>query len=78
MSQDLTPQQRTILEYLQAGRTLTNQIALNNLGIGSLTSRVAELRSMGHGIKEEWGSDFHGKRYKKYALLNAMRPEQSV
>lgn len=65
---DLTPQQRTILEYLQAGRSLTNQIALNNLGIGSLTSRIAELRKKGYAITDTVEQDFHGKDYKKYAL----------
>lgn len=71
----LTPQQRTILEYLQAGRSLTNQIALNNLGIGSLTSRIAELRKMGHQITDTVEKDFHGKDYKKYALKGALKPE---
>lgn len=63
------------MEYLQAGRSLTNQIALNNLGIGSLTSRIAELRKKGYAITDTVEKDFHDKDYKKYALKGAMKPE---
>lgn len=68
---DLTPHQRLIIEYLEAGRTLTNQIAINSLGVGSLTSRVAELRALGFDIKDEAGKDHFGNRYKKYRLEGA-------
>jgi hypothetical protein len=65
----LSEQNKIILEYLhQPGRTLTNLIALTNLGIGSLTSRISELRQMGHEIVSEPATDFHGRRYIKYSL----------
>jgi N-acetylmuramoyl-L-alanine amidase len=65
----LTEQHRLILEYLKAGFTLTNHHAIIHLGVGSLSSRIAELRRKGFEIGEEWDTDFHGRRYKKYRLV---------
>lgn len=64
----LSPQNRYVLEALQSGRTLTNIIALTTMGIGSLTSRIAELRKAGHPIVDEDREDMRGKRYKAYKL----------
>ncbi len=61
-------QRKLVLEYLQSGRTLSNLVAITNLGVGSLTSRIAELRADGFDIKDEWREDFGGKRYKAYWL----------
>lgn len=46
----LSPQAHLVLEYLRSGKGLSNLIALNVLGIGSLSSRVAELRTKGFQI----------------------------
>lgn len=46
----LSPQAHMVLEYLRAGRGLSNLIALNVLQVGSLSSRIAELRKKGFDI----------------------------
>jgi hypothetical protein len=55
-----------VLEYIQQGKTVTNMVALTCLGVGSLTSRIAELRRIGHKIDSEWAEDRFGRRYKEY------------
>jgi hypothetical protein len=79
---DLSEQQRLVLEYLQARRTLTPMIALISLGIGSLTSRVAELRRLRNPdgtrryiIGDKWCKDHHERRYKTY-WLGDKEPEE--
>lgn len=66
--EDLSPNNRLLVEYMQAGRTLTNNVAVNSLKVGSLTSRVAELRRLGWPVVSRWKTDFHGRRYKTYGL----------
>ena len=46
----LYPQTHMVLEYLRSGRGLSALIALNVLGVGSLSSRIAELRGNGYVI----------------------------
>lgn len=53
---------------MAAGRSLTNQVAINNLGISSLTRRITDLKRAGYRIKREWHLDHHGRRYAKYRL----------
>jgi hypothetical protein len=67
----LTTQQRLVLDYLGAGRTLTTKIAVMSLGIMSISSRIAELRKLGHAIVDEEAKDHFGKRYLKYRLQTA-------
>jgi helix-turn-helix protein len=67
----LKPQTRLVLKYLRSGRTLTTFIAINALGVASLSSRVAELRRLRYGVKDGWAKDFEGQRYKKYRLVDA-------
>lgn len=64
----LTPQAVTLLDYFKAGKELTALIAIGNLGIGSYTKRVAELRAAGHEIVGKWKKDHKGKRYMSYSL----------
>ena len=73
MSKDitLTPQAIILLDYFKSGKTISNLIAIGNMGIGSLTKRVAELRAKGYDIKGVWKVDHHGKRYKEYSLAVA-------
>ena len=44
-------QQERILEYLQAGNTLTRLNAWEQLGILEAPARISELRTKGHLIK---------------------------
>lgn len=64
--QQLAPQTRLVLDYLSTGRELTGMIAFMNLGVASLTSRIAELRKAGYEINDKHSHDHFGKRYKKY------------
>lgn len=66
----LTGQQRVVIEYLERGRTLTNKVALTCLGVGSLSSRIAELRRMGYRIVDALEQDpLTGRNFKKYNLV---------
>jgi len=65
---DLTKQQEAIIRYLKPGRTLTNIVAITCLGVGSLSSRVAELRRMGYDIKTERAVDDFQRSYNKYTM----------
>lgn len=64
---NMKPQTRLVLNYLRK-RKITTFIAVNSLGVASLSSRVAELRHLGYAVKDEWAKDFHGARYKRYKL----------
>lgn len=66
MSNKLSTQQQIVWDYLKAGRTLTNTVALTCLGVGSLSSRIAELRKLGFPITDSDGVDRFERRYKKY------------
>lgn len=65
---DLTKQQQVILDYMKPGRTLTNIVAITCLGVGSLSSRVAELRRKGYPINAERDVDGFGRSYFKYTM----------
>lgn len=69
----LTTQQKLIVDYLMQGRTLTNMVAMTCLGVGSLTSRIAELRKLGYDIEDtmDTTSDPHGRAFKKYWIAAA-------
>lgn len=65
----LSPQTKLVLEYLQSGRELTGMIAFMNLGVASLTSRVAELRKAGIPVQDKMSTDHFKRRYKKYWMV---------
>lgn len=65
---DLSAQNRLLVEYMQAGRTLTNHVALLELKIGSLSSRISELRRFGWPVKISSKRDHYGRRYYAYSL----------
>lgn len=71
----LSPQTRLIYKYLSENRTLSQVIALTNLGVGSVTSRVSELRKAlakagdNERVVDEWKKDYDGQRYKSYSLV---------
>ncbi|MGV1835216.1 helix-turn-helix domain-containing protein [Rhizobium rhizogenes] len=76
---ELTPQQGRVWQYLDKGSTLTNVVALTCLGVGSLTSRIAELRKLGFVITDELEKGFDGRSYKKYDKgQNVAQPEYTV
>ena len=65
----LTTQQQIVVDYLKRGRTLTNKVALTCLGVGSLSSRVAELRRLGFKITDSHETDqLTGRLFKKYNM----------
>lgn len=61
-------QSKQILEYLQAGNTITPLEALNKFGCLRLGARIYDLIQRGHQINSVWVSD-NGKRYKRYGLV---------
>lgn len=71
---DLTPQQQRIVDYLSESGALTNTVALTCLGIGSLSSRIAELRKLGYDITDEMDEGFDGRSFKKYRLRKKEQP----
>ena len=72
-TKELTPQQTRVLEYLQSGKTLTNKVALTCLDVGSLSSRIAELRKLGHDITSEMKEDHADRSYKVYRYYRSNR-----
>lgn len=62
----LTPQQKRVVDYLKEGRTLTNVVALTCLQVGSLTSRISELRRKGYDIETEMDVGVDGRSFKKF------------
>ena len=64
----LSTQCQILLDYLRSGRHVSNMIALVSLGIGSLSSRVAELRAHGYEVAGESKLDTNGRRYNSYSL----------
>lgn len=66
--ENLTPQNRLLVEYLKSGRSLSTMVAITSLGVFTLSKRIAELRAMGLPIHDTWATDHHGRRYKKYTL----------
>lgn len=64
----LSPQTKRVLTYMVGGQKLTNLIAMTNLQIGSLSSRIAELKSHGYRILDEWSKDHWQRSYKRYFI----------
>lgn len=68
---ELSDQQRRVYDYLVTGRGLSNLLAITNLSIGSLSSRVAELRKMGLAITSEGRTNpVTAKKYIVYRLAS--------
>lgn len=65
---NLMPQARLVFDYLASGRSLTNLVAMANLGVANLTTRIAELRKRGVKIAGEWKRDHNDRRYKSYSM----------
>lgn len=71
----LTPQAALILDYLSSGKKLTSRLAMMMLGVTNLTTRIAELRKLGHDIEREWQTDHFGRRYMEYRLAGIKEAE---
>jgi hypothetical protein len=69
----MKPQSRAVLEYLKSGKGLSNLIALNTLGVGSLSSRISELKRLGYDIEATSHKNPLGKRYNVYHLVGASK-----
>lgn len=67
MSRKLS-QQKQILQYLQAGKTLTTLEAVFEIGMTKLPTRIAELIEQGHNIKKEWVTPREGIRVMRYSM----------
>lgn len=67
MSRKLS-QQKQILQYLQAGKTLTTLEAVFEIGTTKLPTRIAELIEQGHNIKKEWVTPREGIRVIRYSM----------
>lgn len=66
IEEGLSPNVKLVYNQLQAGRKITQLIAMTNLGVQSLTKRISELRALGLNIKDAWDKDHLGRRYKEY------------
>ena len=60
---------QAILEYLQAGNTLTPAEAYSKFGTLALHSRAAELRERGYAVECELVETPTGKHVGRYSLL---------
>ena len=67
MSRKLS-QQKRILEYLQAGRTLTTLEAVFEIGTTKLPTRIAELIEQGYDIHKEWVFQEGGVKFIRYSI----------
>ncbi len=66
---NLSPQQKRVYDYLFAGHTLTTAVAEPILKVGSLSSRIAELRKLGASIAARAERGFDGRMFYKYDLI---------
>lgn len=77
-NQKYTTQQQIVLDQLNAGRSLTNIVALTCHGVGSLSSRIAELRKLGHKIDDRTETDQFERQYKVYSIKAAKVAEAAA
>ncbi|RWP84754.1 MAG: hypothetical protein EOR11_20045 [Mesorhizobium sp.] len=71
MPQKYSAQQQIVMDQLNAGRSLTNLVALTCHGVQSLSSRVAELRKLGEHIEDRTETDQFERQYKVYFIKAA-------
>lgn len=71
----MTPQLRLVYDYLMTGRELSGLIAMTNLGVMNLTTRIAELRKLKLDVKGDWKDDYRGRRYKAYWVDGLKNPD---
>lgn len=78
LSTTLTPQAILVRDYLLTGKSLTQMIALNSLGVGSITKRIAELRAAGYEIITERKKDHFKKNYADYRMVSPLVPAKET
>lgn len=61
-------QKKAILEWLQAGRTITPMDALKEFGCFRLSAQIFNLKKEGYNISKEMVERPGGKRFAKYKL----------
>lgn len=71
-------QESTVLEHLQAGRSLTQLQAAREFGCLRLAARIYLLRKAGYRIEDEWeqSSTNPKKKWKRYHLEMEQSSEQ--
>ena len=63
-------QEQQILEYLQAGNSLTPLEALRKFGVFRLGARCWELKHQGYNIKSELVKGDNNKHFARYSLVD--------
>jgi hypothetical protein len=66
---DRITQNRRVLGYMRAHKSITPLTALSRMGVMRLGARIWELKAAGHRISSSIVKG-HGKRYAKYTLEN--------
>lgn len=66
--EDLSTQNALLVRYMQERGPISNLIAITNLGVGSLSKRMAELSRLGWPVLKRRKKDFGGKDYVEYFL----------
>ncbi len=61
-------QNQQILEYLQAGNSISPMEALHLFNCWALSSRISDLRKEGHDITSVMETGENGKVYARYAM----------
>jgi len=69
----LSPQCRTVLEYLRTHTHITPWQAEGVFRIRRLASRIDELRAAGYAIQKSTQEDASGQRYTRYSLTKEQR-----
>ncbi len=59
-------QNKMLLQMMKEGKKITALDAMK-IGCMRLASRVCDLRSQGHGVRDEW-IESNGKRFKRYYI----------
>jgi hypothetical protein len=67
----LTPQAKTVLTHLRAGKPLTPMKALTIYGISRLAACIYEIRKAGYTVNRIHRQDEMGHKYSKYLLETA-------
>lgn len=61
-------QTKEILEFMQKGRSITPQLALDKFGCFRLSARIAEIEAMGYEVVHALEQTRDGKRFGVYWL----------
>jgi hypothetical protein len=62
-------QKQAVLDYLRAGKGITNLKALHEFQVYRLSEVIRRLRCDGHDIGTFWKHAHNGKRYAEYCMF---------